>query len=203
MFNFEDFKLRAQSRLLQVPATTWNRSDDDMNAKALMIDHGTPAKPAAVLVPIVVRSEPMVLLTERHKDLSNHAGQISFPGGRMDNNETPLQAALREANEETGIAERFVSPLGYLNCYLTVTNYLVTPVVATLANGFSTTAQATEVSSIFEVPLAFLMDIKNCQIDSREWKGLKRQYYVYQFGPHFIWGATAGMIRNLYDTLYT
>jgi 8-oxo-dGTP pyrophosphatase MutT (NUDIX family) len=144
----------------------------------------------------------MVLLTERHKDLSNHAGQISFPGGRIDQDETPLKAALREADEETGIPATIIQPLGYLDCYLTVTNYLVTPVVATLAPAFSTKAQATEVSSIFEVPLAFLMDEKNCQIDSREWKGLKRQYYVYQYGPHFIWGATAGMIRNLYDTIY-
>ena len=202
MFKFDDFLERAEKRLLKVPALSWNRSDDDMNAKAQMIDHGKPAKPAAVLVPIILRDEPTVLLTERHKDLSNHAGQISFPGGRIDNDETPLAAALREADEETGIAAEHITPLGYLDCYLTVTNYLVTPVVATVATGFTTQVQASEVEMIFEVPLAFLMDVKNCQTHSRDWKGIERRYYVYQFGVHHIWGATAGMIRNLHDILY-
>lgn len=202
MFSFNDFLRRAEQRLLKVPAQTWNRSDDDMNAKAQMIDHGKSAKPAAVLVPIVLRDEATVLLTERHKDLSNHAGQISFPGGRIDNDETPLEAALREADEETAIAANHIKPIGYLDCYLTVTNYLVTPVVATVETGFSTKAQASEVASIFEVPLSFLMDVKNCQTHTREWKGLERRYYVYQYGPHHIWGATAGMIRNLHDIIY-
>jgi 8-oxo-dGTP pyrophosphatase MutT (NUDIX family) len=203
MFSFEDFMKRAESRLLQKPTTTWNRSDDDMNAKARMISVDKPSKPAAVLVPIILHAQPTVLLTERHKDLSQHAGQISFPGGRIDGQETQLQAAIREADEETGIAAHHINAIGYLDCYLTVTNYLVTPVVATVATDFSTKAQASEVTAIFEVPLAFLMDVNNCQTHVREWNGLERRYYVYQHGPHHIWGATAGMIRSLYDTLYS
>ena len=112
MFSFEDFRARAQSHLLKEPAQSWDRSDDDMNEKARMIPQGVPPTPAAVLIAIVKRAEPMVLLTQRHSGLAKHAGQIAFPGGRMDGGETALQAALREAEEEVGLTRRFVEPMG-------------------------------------------------------------------------------------------
>jgi 8-oxo-dGTP pyrophosphatase MutT (NUDIX family) len=202
-FSFRDFQVRAGERLLSEPATGWNRSDDDMNERARMIPEGITPKPAAVLIPIVCRADgPTVLLTQRHADLSKHGGQIAFPGGRIDAGETALAAALREAAEETGLAADFISPLGYLDGYLTITQYLVTPVVALVREGFSLQAQPDEVDDIFEVPLEFLMKVENRQTQSREWKGMTRHFYVYPHGERYIWGATAGMIKNLYDRLY-
>ncbi len=202
MFNFDDFLVRAKSRLLVEPASSWSRSDDDMNAKARMIPEGVKPKQAAVLVPIVQRNEPMVLLTQRHADLRKHAGQIAFPGGRLDSSETSLQAALREAEEEVGLVASCISPIGYLPSYLTITAYQVTPVVALVQPEFSLRLQRDEVEEAFEVPLAFLMEPENCQRHAREWQGLQRHYYVYQFGHRHIWGATAGMIRSLHEQLY-
>ena len=202
-FDFEDFQARAKAGLRAAPPSGWNRSDDDMNDRARMIPDGVVTKPAAVLVPIVLReSGPTVLLTQRHADLSKHAGQIAFPGGRLDEGETALQAALRETFEETGLHPKFVQPLGYLDGYLTITQYIVTPVVALVREGFSLQAAPNEVDDIFEVPLSFLMDVQNRQTQSREWKGMTRHFYVFPHGDRDIWGATAGMIKNLYDRLY-
>jgi 8-oxo-dGTP pyrophosphatase MutT (NUDIX family) len=202
IMNFEDFKLRATSRLLIEPPVGWNRSDDDMNDRARMIADDVVTKPAAVLVPIILRDQPMVLLTQRHADLSQHAGQIAFPGGRVDVGESTLQAALREASEEVGLDRKFVTPIGYLDGYLTITQYIVTPVVALVDAACVFSAQPTEVDDIFEVPLAFLMNPENRQTHSREWKGMTRYFYVYPHGDRYIWGATAGMIKNLHDRLY-
>lgn len=202
-FDFTDFQSRAKIGLREEPPSGWNRSDDDMNDRVRMIPGGVVPKPAAVLVPIILRAEgPTILLTQRHADLSKHAGQIAFPGGRIDQGETVLQAALRETTEETGLAPEFVRPLGYLDGYLTITQYIVTPVVALVREGFKLQAQPDEVDDIFEVPLSFLMDVKNRQTQSREWKGMTRYFYVYPHGERNIWGATAGMIKNLYDRLY-
>jgi 8-oxo-dGTP pyrophosphatase MutT (NUDIX family) len=202
-FSFEDFKKRAAQGLLIEPPSDWNRSDDDMNDRARMIPDGVETKSAAVLVPIVLRaSGPTVLLTQRHADLSTHAGQIAFPGGRLDEGESALQAALREAQEEAGLLSSFIEPIGYLDGYLTITHYMVTPVVALVHEGFSLQAAPQEVDDIFEVPLSFLMDAKNRQTQSREWKGMTRHFYVYPHGTRYIWGATAGMIKNLHDRLY-
>jgi 8-oxo-dGTP pyrophosphatase MutT (NUDIX family) len=203
IFSFDDFKVRAADGLLAEPPLDWNRSDDDMNDRARMIPDDVVVKPAAVLIPILLRpSGPTVLLTQRHADLSKHAGQIAFPGGRVDPGETSLQAALREAHEETGLHAAFVSPIGYLDGYLTITHYMVTPVVALVQEGFTLQAAAQEVEDMFEVPLSFLMNSDNRQTQSREWKGMTRHFYVYPHGDRYIWGATAGMIKNLHDRLY-
>jgi 8-oxo-dGTP pyrophosphatase MutT (NUDIX family) len=202
-FSFADFCERAKLNLLSEPQAGWNRSDDDMNERARMIPDGVITKPAAVLVPIVDRAAgPTVLLTQRTPHLSKHGGQIAFPGGRMDEGETALEAALREAHEETGLSSAFITPLGFLDGYLTITQYLVTPVVALVREGFLLQAQPHEVDDIFEVPLSFLMDARNRQTQSREWKGMTRHFYVYPHGERYIWGATAGMINNLHDRLY-
>ena len=202
-FSFDDFKARAARHLLVDPPIGWNRSDDDMNERARMIPDGVVTKPASVLIPIILReSGPSVMLTQRTAHLSSHAGQIAFPGGRQDDGEIALAAALRETLEETGLQSTYISPLGYLDGYLTITHYMVTPVVALVREGFDLQAHAHEVDDIFEVPLAFLMNPANCQTQSREWKGMVRHFYVYPHGERYIWGATAGMIKNLYDRLY-
>lgn len=201
-FGKSDILARAP-RLLNAPPANWYISDDDMNVKARMIPEGIKPKLAAVLVPLVSHGDELrVLLTQRTAHLSKHAGQIAFPGGRRDEGETPLQAALRETHEETGIDPTFVEPLGYLDGYLTVTGYLVNPVVALLRDGYTLAPHDHEVADIFEVPLAFLMTEANRETHSREWQGLTRRYYAYPFGDRYIWGATAGMIKNLKDRLY-
>lgn len=202
-FRKQDILERAARSLLRAPPPSWDASDDDMNVKALMIPDGIMPKHAAVLVGLVPHGDELnVLLTQRTEHLSKHAGQIAFPGGRLDEGETPLAAALRETWEETGIEPSFVEPLGYLDGYLTVTGYLVNPVVALLKEGYTLSPHDHEVADIFEVPLSFLLTGGNRETHTREWQGLTRRYYAYPFGERYIWGATAGMIKNLGDRLY-
>ena len=203
-FSELDIRERARRGLLQAVPLLPTRGDDDMNDTAPMIPEGIAPKPAAVLVPIVLRgSEPTVLLTQRTAHLSSHAGQVAFPGGRIDAGDADaVDAALREAEEETGLARNFVEPLGFLDTYMTVTAYHVVPVVALVRPGFVITPQANEVSAVFEVPLRFLMTPENHEKHSREWQGKLRYYYAMPYENRYIWGATAGMIRNLYDRLY-
>jgi 8-oxo-dGTP pyrophosphatase MutT (NUDIX family) len=162
------------------------------------------AKAAAVLVPIITHThDTTVLLTERASGLRAHSGQIAFPGGRVDAADgSPLAAALREAEEEIGLDAAHVQPLGYLDAYLSSTGYLVTPVVALVSPELSLRLNRDEVSDAFEVPLGFLMDPDKHQIHSREWNGRQRRYYAIPFGDRYIWGVTAGIIRNLYERLY-
>jgi 8-oxo-dGTP pyrophosphatase MutT (NUDIX family) len=203
-FSEADIRSRAFRGLLRDVPLNPTRGDDDMNDTAPMIPVGVKPKPAAVLVPIVLReNEPTMLLTQRTDHLSSHAGQVAFPGGRIDESDIDaVDAALREAEEETGLARSFVEPLGFLDTYMTVTAYHVVPVVALVKPGFMITPQANEVSAVFEVPLRFLMTSENHEKHSREWQGKQRYYYAMPYENRYIWGATAGMIRNLYDRLY-
>ena len=157
---------------------------------------------AAVLVAIVARAQPQVLFTQRTATLSKHAGQIAFPGGIADTGDTgPLMTALRETQEEVGLTPSLIKPLGYLDCYRTGTGYVITPVVGLVEPGFLLTLNAREVESAFEVPLAFLLDPANHQIDRRTMQGIERQFYAIPHHGRYIWGATAGIIRNMYERL--
>jgi 8-oxo-dGTP pyrophosphatase MutT (NUDIX family) len=198
----ESLRKAASARLLQSAPEGWNSSDEDMNERALLLPKGVRPSPASVLVPIVNRGgELTVLMTQRTASLTKHAGQVAFPGGRRDAGETALAAALREAEEETGLEAQFIEPLGFLDGYLTITNYLVSPVVALVHEGFSVRPQASEVDAIFEVPFSFLMDAANRETVARDWQGATRRYYAYPYKDRYIWGATAGMIKNLGDRL--
>jgi 8-oxo-dGTP pyrophosphatase MutT (NUDIX family) len=160
-------------------------------------------KPAAVLIPVVERPHPSVLLTQRTPDLSSHSGQIAFPGGKIDpTDETPLAAALREANEEIGLDARFIEPIGYLDLYLTFSGFRILPLLARVDPAYSVTINPAEVSEAFEVPLDFLMHPGNHQRLKRDWKGIERQYYAMPFEQRYIWGVTAGILRNLYERIY-
>ena len=161
-----------------------------------------PVRQAAVLFPIVVHETPTVLLTQRSHDLPSHAGQISFPGGKVEpHDRDTLATALRETQEEIGLSPDFIEPIGYLDNYRTGTNFNVVPVVALVEPGFELTIDAREVDSVFEVPLDFLLNAENHELHQREWKGRTRTYYAMPYGDYFIWGATAGMIRNLHERL--
>ena len=162
------------------------------------------ARAAAVLVAIVERGvDATVLLTTRHASLRQHSGQIAFPGGKIDPTDaSPLAAALREAEEEIGLAPACVTPLGYLDPYLTGTGYLVTPVVALVTAPLRLALNPLEVDDVFEVPLPFLMDPDHHEEHRRDFGGRSRRFYAMPFGDRFIWGATAGMLRNLYERLY-
>lgn len=203
-FDEAEFRARAARRLHAAPPPTHSFSDDDLNPTARMIPEDEAPKPAAVLVPLVPRHDGLnLLLTERQPHLRRHAGQIAFPGGRIDDTDADaVAAALRETTEETGIAPSFIEPIGFLDTYLTSTNYRVVPVVAVLRPGFSVVPQEAEVKDVFEVPLAFLMDPLHHERHSRDWQGHTRYYYAMPWKERYIWGATAGMIRNLYRLMY-
>jgi 8-oxo-dGTP pyrophosphatase MutT (NUDIX family) len=162
------------------------------------------ARPAAVLLPIVKRAQGLtILLTLRAADLRAHSGQVAFPGGKIDPDETPRDAALREAREEIGLEERFVEPLGWLDPYLTGTGFRVAPLVALVEPSFALKLNKLEVDEVFETPFGFLMDPANHRLDEREWQGHRRKFYAMSHEGRYIWGATAGILRNLYEKLFT
>lgn len=155
--------------------------------------------PAAVLFPIILRpGQPTVLLTQRTSHLRDHGGQVSFPGGRVEASDTsPVHTALRETEEEVGMAPERVEVVGFLPEYRTSTGFRVTPVVGFVQPPFTLRPDPFEVAEVFEVPLAFLLDAANHQRHSREWRGSLRHYFAMPYGDYLIWGATAGMIVSL------
>jgi len=167
-----------------------------------IISREQPIRPAAVLIPVVDHPEPTVLLTKRASNLSSHAGQIAFPGGKIDvTDASPLDAALREAEEEVGLDRSFVDPIGYLDVYGTAFGFRILPTVARVRPGFTLQINQGEVDDAFEVPLAFLMDPANHQLHSKEFRGMERSYYAMPFAERYIWGATAGILRVLYERI--
>ena len=162
-----------------------------------------PLTPAAVLFPIVTRDGGQtVLLTQRTAHLRDHAGQISFPGGRVEAEDlSPSHTALRETEEEIGLPRERIEILGFLPEYRTGTGFRVTPVVALVQPPFDLRPDPFEVAEVFEVPLAFLLDPANHQQHSLHYRGALRNYFAMPYGDYFIWGATAGMIRSLSERL--
>jgi 8-oxo-dGTP pyrophosphatase MutT (NUDIX family) len=194
----------ARSRLLQT-APIFDEQDfngeDELNPGRIL---SSRLDAAAVLIPILAGSPLRVLLTERTEHLSAHAGQIAFPGGRIDPSDvSPMDAALREAREEVALDPVFAEPLGYLSPYRTGTGFVITPAVALIRPGFTVAANPAEVADVFEVPFAFLMSEANHRIESRMWQGTERRFYAMPYGERYIWGATAGIIRSLYLRLFT
>lgn len=183
---------RLRAVLFPAPVRVPFVQDDGVASEAELV-------PASVLFPIVLREDgPTVLLTQRTAHLKHHPGQISFPGGRVEPEDTSAaHTALREAKEETGLSESHVEIVGYLPEYRTGTGYRVTPVVALVRPPFVLRRAPHEVEEIFEVPLAFLLDPANHERHSALYGGRERQYFAMRFREYFIWGATAGMIVSL------
>ncbi len=206
MFRFDEAEFRelAAARLHREQVAAARFSDDDLNPDARIIAPGVAPIPAAVLVPLITDEAGLqVLLTLRPAHLSRHGGQVAFPGGRIDDgDEGPVAAALRETEEETGIGREFIEPVGFLDTYLTSTSYRVVPVVGLVRRGFELALDPAEVTDAFEVPLAFLMNPDHHLKGSRDWQGGTRFFHAMPYGERYIWGATAGMIRNLYALLY-
>jgi len=211
-FTATDFRQRAERRGLPLSVAgegsdrvEVSRGDHDLDP-----DRRHPAESAALLRPAsvligVVDREPgaTVILTLRASHLSSHAGQIAFPGGRAEAGDRSLiETALREAHEEIGLAPDCVTPLGLLEPYETRTGYRIMPVLGVVTEKMALCADEREVDEIFEVPLAFLMTAANHQRHSAFWKGRQRHFYAMPYGERYIWGATAGILRIMYERLY-
>ena len=175
-------------------------SDFSLNG---VIPTPTSFRPAAVLVPLVRHAAGMtVLLTQRTEDMPSHAGQIAFPGGRKQTEDADAKAtALRETEEEVGLSRTFVQVIGAVDPYRTGTGYEITPVVGIVTPGFTIHADPREVADVFEVPLSHFLDAQNHRIDSRVYQGRERRFYAMPYGDRYIWGATAGMLKNLHFVL--
>jgi 8-oxo-dGTP pyrophosphatase MutT (NUDIX family) len=198
---------RARARLtldvppaLTDPTVEGARGDLDLNPDVWQRAGVKATKPAAVLVPVIDRAEPTVLLTLRTAELASHAGQVAFPGGKIDpGDDSPVAAALREAKEETGLPPGLIEPIGYLDLYLTFSGFRILPTVARVRPEFTLELNPCEVTEAFEVPLAFLMTPANHQRKTRDWNGFARDYYAIPYENRYIWGITAGILRNLYQ----
>jgi len=189
-----------RARLPQQPPELAEHDDYDPPLRAAT----SAAVKAAVLLPLILRDadKPLLLFTRRTERLARHSGQVSFPGGRSEADDlSPVETALRETFEETGIAPSFVTVAGYLDRYLTGTGFDIQPVVGVVKDGFVLTPDPREVAEIFEVPLAFLADPANRRRESREVGGRKRSFYAFSYGRHEIWGATAAIVVGLVQRL--
>jgi 8-oxo-dGTP pyrophosphatase MutT (NUDIX family) len=180
--------------LLNAPSGEIGHDDYDLHPE-LRPPTQTAAVDAAVLLPIIMAPEPRILFTQRTQHLARHSGQVSFPGGRRDAGDlSPVETALRETMEETGIDPAFVSIAGYLPRYRTGTGFDISPVVGVLSEGFVLTPNPDEVAEAFYAPLGFFLDPANRRLETRVWGGRKRSFYVFSPEGRTIWGATAAIL---------
>lgn len=201
-FTLDDFRHRAWRSQRDVPETV--TGDFHFNPDLEEIIRRGAQREAAVLIGILEgKTGPSVLLTERTAKLRSHSGQIAFPGGRVDDTDrTYAETALRECEEEVGIAGEYLEVLGEMPVYFTGSGYRIHPVLAVISRGYTLRANDDEVASIFDVPLSFLMDAGNHKKSSREWQGKTRYFYEMPFEDRYIWGVTAGILRVMFERLY-
>lgn len=204
-FSAGAFRTRALSQSGNPVGDAWrDHGDHVLNPDMMPFIEGLKLRDAAVLVPVIDDGDDArVIFTQRTSTLRKHSGQIAFPGGAIDPGDvSPEEAALREADEEIGLAPRFVEPVGRLPNYLAGSGFRITPVLSVVQPGFKLKLNPHEVDDVFEVPLSFLMDPGNHQRGSRVWEGRERHFYVLPYQSRNIWGITASIVRTLYERLY-
>lgn len=198
-------RLRERLQFKTLARALPKRGDYDLNPKwRESVGPTRELKPAAVLIPVIDRQDGLrVLFTRRADHLARHAGQVSFPGGRLhEDDDDAIAAALRETEEEVGLERSFIEICGELDRYETGTGFAIHPFVGIVREGFEIKLDAAEVAEAFEVPLAFLMDPANHEPRTATWQGRERRFYAMTYDGHYIWGATAGILINLYERLY-
>ncbi len=204
-FSAADFRHRAMNQSGGPVHLAWrDHGDHLLNPDAILHVEGLSLRDAAVLVPVIDDPDgAKVLLTQRTRTLRKHSGQIAFPGGAIDAEDgSPEQAALREAEEEIGLAPGHVELVARLPDYYAQTGFRITPVLSVVRRGFALKLNPHEVEHVFEVPLAFLMNPENHRQESGVWQGIERHYYRMPYQDWMIWGITAGILRTLYERLY-
>ncbi|GHC28757.1 coenzyme A pyrophosphatase [Gemmobacter nanjingensis] len=191
-----------EALLAALARSSGESSDFDLNP-GTVLPPGRKLRPAAVLIAVCEGAGgPSVLLTKRASGLKHHPGQIAFPGGKIDAGDASAEAAaLREAQEEVGLDPALVRVLGQLPAHETVTGYTVVPILGHIRADFTPVPEAGEVEEVFRVPLAHLADPANFRVERRMWRGVWRRYYVVPYGPYYIWGATARMLRGLAERI--
>ncbi len=205
LYSARDFKERAYNQNGGPAGQSWRDHGDHLLNPGLMpIIEGLQLKDAAVLVPVVDDGdEARVIFTKRTTTLRTHSGQVAFPGGAIDPEDVSVEAAaMREADEEIGLAPPFVEPIGRLPNYLAASGFRITPVLSIVRRGFELKLNPHEVEDVFEVPLSFLMDPKNHQRGSRVFEGQERHFYQLPYEDRNIWGITASIVRTVYERLY-
>lgn len=208
-FNEDDLRWRVQRYLggrIASPPAPQVAGDHELNPDWPAAEqHGLVRRPSAVLIPVTIHpAGAWVLMTRRADHLPQHGGQIAFPGGKIGpEDKSPLNAALREADEEISLHPKFVDIIGRLDDYHTATGFDIAPFIGIVRSGFTLVPDHNEVAEILHVPLAFLMTPANHQIREVIWRGRPRRFYAMPYKNHYIWGATAGILRRMYERLYS
>jgi 8-oxo-dGTP pyrophosphatase MutT (NUDIX family) len=203
LYSAEEFRRRAEMHIAGSPGDFLQYAEYKINPKVELGLEGMDLKDAAVLIPVVEHGDDArVIFTQRTSTLRKHSGQIAFPGGKLDSNETPELAALREAEEEIGLGRHFVEIIGRLPSIPVLSGFRITPVLATVRPGFELTPNPGEVESVFDVPLSFLMNPANHRREQRKFGDQDWRYYAMPYQDRRIWGITAGIVRSVYERLY-
>lgn len=194
----------SEKLIKEIPTYKSNIFTDKSDDKLYSIINGKKYRNSAVLIPLLrIGQDIQIILTQRSNNLPSHAGQISFPGGKVDTkDQSPVETAYREANEEIGLSREEIEHLGYLDITTTGTNFMILPVVASISNNFVPKLNNDEVESLIHLPLNYIADVNNLKTMNKVINGEDRTFFVYEYDNYFIWGATARLLKALSERLF-